>query len=94
MKKAVFKYVPEMGQFGSFELELPLGARFLKVAMQHGLPTLWFEVSQDVPTHVRDFLIVGTGQPLPIPNEGHALNYLETFFDGAYVWHLYEVIKS
>lgn len=81
--KTIYKY-----RFNE-TLELPCGAEFLKVATQSeaGLICLWFLVDVDQPKEHREFRIHGTGH-LVDDNE----RYLDTFFEGPYVWHLFEVL--
>jgi hypothetical protein len=78
----VFKY-----EITDEPLELPYGAMFLKVAMQNGKHTAWFEVNPEFATILRYFKVVGTGHDVP---DGYY--FLETYFEDPFVWHLYERI--
>ncbi len=71
-------------------MNLPAHAKFLRVNMQDGRTACWFEVDLEECRMIetRTFLIVGTGQ---IFSEG--LTYLQTFFEGPFVWHLYEDVN-
>lgn len=80
------------------ELQMPIGARVLGVGpfrqsagdgMYHVNPPLdmWAEVESDAPTELREFLIVGTGNPLPAV--GHYVG-TATGQEGL-IWHVYEV---
>ena len=66
-------------------LDVPKGAEFLHVAMQHGMVTLWARIDPKAKTERRTFYIHGTGQLLS-PYE----KYVGTAFDNAFVWHLFE----
>lgn len=67
-------------------------------------PCIWALVNEEAPTEVRRFRLIGTGQDLPdgiirvrgvpIPN-GYikaplVLDYIGTFQEGPFVWHLWE----
>jgi hypothetical protein len=81
---SIWKY--PVGQNGI--VEVPIGAKIRKVAMQDGTLTLWCEVSTD--TFMREVLQItayGTGNMINYPREQ---KYLDTIFlpDGL-VWHIY-----
>lgn len=87
--KKVFKYdlshiAP--GAFGS--LPLPPDAVFLQAAMQDSSRCAWFLVDPEAPVERRRFHLTGTGWEIPA---SQTLTYLGTFFQGPYVWHLFEV---
>ena len=80
--KTVYKY-----KIGSGELQLPYGAKVLTAAMQGNEICLWAEVDDEaVPEH-RTFYVYGTGHIVPEDS-----CYVATVFDGAFVWHVYEVV--
>ena len=69
-------------------VKLPSCAVPLKFAFQKGKLCLWaevFETSEDLLCEKR-FFIVGTGHP--IIEESSV--YIDTVFDGEFVWHIYE----
>lgn len=65
---------------------MPKNARILKVAMHSDFICFWslFERFTEE-TEVRYFYVIGTNQIIP---EG--ASYLDTVFDGDYVWHIFE----
>ena len=84
--KVVYKYEvsPERGK----SVELPADARIIHVGEQGDILMLWAEHGwPDANTsHVtRHFDVFGTGQPIP-----EDARHLGTFFDGPFVWHVYE----
>lgn len=84
--RRVYKY--HIGIHPNTTLELPLGAKFLKADVQSHEFFLWFEVNLNPITESRTFSVHGTGQDINSPHE----NWLGTFADGPYVWHVYEEI--
>lgn len=80
--RMIYKYV-----VGS--VELPLDAIFLKSALHYGIPTFWYLVDPNNDSHLRNFITVGTGQPIP-----DNYFYIDTYFDDDYVWHIFEVAKN
>lgn len=77
----------------TYSLELPLGAKFLHVdqlARAPHTPSMWFLVDPERELVIREFAILGTGNPVPdyvAPQE-----HLGTFQDLlGLVWHVFEV---
>jgi len=54
-----------------------------------GEPALWAEVNTEAETALRAFIIRGTGQPIP----DDSLDYVGSFNDGSFVWHVWEVVS-
>lgn len=82
--KTIWKFpIPQQTPFC---LEMPRFSRVLAVQMQEETPCIWVEVEPDGLISRRAFHIVGTGRELP--PEAH--QYLGTWQNGVYVWHLYE----
>lgn len=67
-------------------VEMPPQAIRHRFAMQNHVPTIWAEVDTAHGLVPRYFQIFGTGQELPDGAE-----YVGTFEQGPFVWHLYEV---
>jgi len=65
-------------------VQIPEGSGFLKFAEQDGVLTVWMEVDKDRPLRPQEFMVVGTGHPVPSD-----CRHLESCFDGEFVWHLY-----
>lgn len=65
---------------------LPKNGRILKVGMQGDCVCFWVMFNHPEPqVEARYFYVIGNNQVTP---EG--TNYLDTVFDGAYVWHIFE----
>lgn len=69
------------------KINLPRQAHVVRVAMQASNPFLWaiFDEVEFPGTELREFVVVGTGQEIP-----DDLEYVGTYEDGAYIWHLCE----
>ncbi len=70
-------------------LEMPHGAKVLKVECQNNQPCLWALVLPDAPKEERHFRIVGTGHPF----DAEGYRHIDTFqhHDGRLVWHVFEL---
>lgn len=80
----IWKY--EIPREHEFELLLPVGYEFLHVqCMPNGLAYVWARVSSDVERTPVAMALVGTGWEIP----PEAVNYIGTFNQGMYVWHLF-----
>ena len=68
-------------------LAMPTNAEILYVGTQKEVLHIWALVDSDADTEIRHFYVAATGEPVP---DGQ---YLGTVFqyDGAYVWHIFEV---
>lgn len=68
---------------------MPKGAKFLTIQQQGDFyhPCMWFEVDDEQPKEMVEFLMVGTGHPLP----DESYKYLGTgiFKGGELVFHIY-----
>jgi hypothetical protein len=85
--KKVFKY-PLSLVFEETKISLPAQNKLLKVAMRNDEPFVWFEVSLGSDfSGSRTFRIFGTGHEIT-----PGFEHIETFFDGSFVWHLYEKV--
>lgn len=75
-------------------LQIPEGARLLKVDMQNGEACLWAEVRETAPKQNRRIAVYGTGKPMP-DNPG---TYIGTFQMTSnvfpFVWHVYDITPS
>ena len=79
--KTIYKY-------NTGEILLPQGAIVRKAGMQNGMIALWAEVDTDAPDEHRHFVAYGTGWEIAT-DRNHC--YIDTVFDGPFVWHVYEV---
>lgn len=75
----------------TFSLEMPFGAKILKVDIQNEEPVLWALVNTDYETHETVyFRLIGTGHPMP---KDILLKYVDTFQQPPFVWHLFKETK-
>lgn len=78
---------------GKFEVEAPIGAKILHVDVQERAPfqpSMWVQLEDDrKPVLKHTFEIVGTGHQAPERGE-----YVGSWQQHGFVWHLYEVIGS
>lgn len=81
--KTVYKY--PLG-----EVQLPKGAKILTVSHQNGNFVMWAEVDTEQVLEHRTFEVFGTGWEMPTYKE---MAYIGTMFEGAFVWHVYEVLE-
>lgn len=70
-------------------IEAPKGAQILDVQTQYDCPCLWMLVDPLAAKEERHFRIYGTGNPI---REFDERRYIGTFQQGAFVWHLFEVV--
>lgn len=84
--KTIHKFVIPFVDSGEFELEYDITGCIVKIAMQNDVPCMWVEVQPGNPTRKYKFKIHGTGHEV-----GSNELYMDTFFMGMYVWHVYKV---
>lgn len=70
-------------------VDMPKGAIVRKAGTQNGEFFVWAEVDPSQPLEERQFSVYGTGWEL----EDRPLCYIDTVFEGAFVWHVYEVLR-
>jgi hypothetical protein len=69
-------------------LEMPKGAEILAVKVQDSFNVcIWAKVDPEMETETRMFEVIGTGHPFDDTNK----EYIETYLDGPFVWHLFEI---
>jgi hypothetical protein len=89
MAKVIWKYpIPIADNFG---INMPKGARVLKVAIQNNNPVMWALADDSGLYETRSFFLSGTGQPLNGTGQ-----YIDTFLmnDGSLVLHLFEITNT
>ena len=69
-------------------IKMPKGARILTVQMQGENPYIWAIVDQNMTKEDRHFKVYGTGHDL---NMKQNEEYIGTWQEGSFVWHLFEV---
>lgn len=81
--------------FHWFELELPMSARIVKTRFVYtvgSILSIWAIVDTEIKIkEKRRFEVFGTGYDIKNIEE---LNYIDTFFDERYVWHIFERIQK
>lgn len=87
MPAAVWKY--QMPRFAIVSLEVPVGAEFLCVQIQHGEPVAWFRVDPTREKETLEFSWSLTGDPCPDIDDGIYRGSL-LFHDGHIVMHLFQ----
>lgn len=82
--KTIWKY-PLEGF--SAEIKMPAESEVLTLQIQNQNPVMWVEVDDTKPLVTRRFKVIGTGQEVPRNSW-----YVNTFQDGPWVWHVFEVL--
>lgn len=74
---------------GDSSTDMPVNSTVLHFDTQAGVPTIWVETdAYPSQRERRNFVIIGMGMVVP---EGGV--HRGTTLDGAFVWHLYEVLS-
>jgi len=85
--RVIYKY--ELTQ----TIQLPIDSQVLKVGMQNGIMQMWVLVDpNEKQTSQRNFEIIGTGHSFEFDYLTHT--YIDSLFDGPFVWHIWEVNKN
>jgi hypothetical protein len=90
VSKHIWKYKFRIAD--EVHIETTRNSIFLDVQMQDGVPCMWFIVDDEEPKEIRDFVIYGTGHPVPDGEQEIGI-YRGTFMEyhGGLVWHIFEV---
>jgi len=84
--KVIYKY--ELAK----KVTLPIDSQVLKVGMQNGTMQIWVLVdSNEKETYGCSFEIIGTGHNFEFDYLTHT--YIDSLFDGPFVWHVWQVNK-
>ena len=84
--KTIYKFPIEMSE--DFEVEFDHMGVVVKAERIMGVPQMWVQVNTENSERKHRFAVHGTGHPIA-DNE----MYIDTFFDGPYVWHLFKVCQ-
>jgi len=84
MPKRIYKF--EVREDGKTHIQR--GAQILKAEVQGDGIYLWALVDPTRPLEKHYFNIFGTGQELPPDIEEH--RYIDTVFQGPFVWHIFQ----
>lgn len=74
---------------GEGPVEMPVGAEIIKVDMQGANIVVWAIVDPEAPKQKRAIIVLGTGFERQ-NKEMASLKYLDTVFDGSFVWHIFD----
>lgn len=63
-------------------------AKVVLVDTQGGVPTVWIDDERDEAIHTmrRNFMVIGTGHPIP-----DGATHVGSLMQGAFVWHVYQL---
>ena len=85
--KVIYKYPLES------TVLLPKDSLVLKAGMKENTMCIWVLLDPNEKIHSqRNFEIIGTGQPFAHEYLKH--RFVDTLFDGPFVWHIWEVNKD
>lgn len=74
-------------------VSLPKDSVILKTAIQNGEMFIWVLIYPDETEMVdRNFEIIGTGHSFEFDYLTHT--YIDSLFDGPFVWHIWEINKN
>lgn len=76
-----------------FSLDMPRGAQILTMQLQDGVLTIWARVETENETEPRHFVLVGTGNPIPV-EDTRTLVYINTLQIAPFVFHLFEATSN
>lgn len=81
----IYKYPFEISR--NIIIAMPKAARVIRVDKQGSVPCMWAIVNPGNAIEQRQFVIYGTGQKIDSKITQH---YIGTFFDGPFVWHVFQ----
>jgi len=87
MKKVIWKI--ELSEQGIQNIRLPKNYQILTLQKQRDIPCIWVLVDPTEPIMVERFEIYGTGHEIHF-DTGTNREYIGTFQDGSFVWHLFK----
>lgn len=91
--KAIWKYQLFNGSLMQglrCQIDLPLRATVVRIAMQEEVPCVWVLADTELPTELRRFGVFATGEPLE-EVQGYYLGAYEEL-GGKLIWHLFEIL--
>lgn len=86
--RTIWKF--QLPVYGVNRVSMPIDAQIIHVDNQDGKLCVWAEVSFPAPTLEVRLCVVGTGNPLPDPFEGHRWTHVGSAIVDPFVWHVYE----
>jgi hypothetical protein len=81
---------------GQQVVQMPVTARVVHVAAQHGVPTVWALHSEPAASEPRRFFIFGTGHTFDRMIDGHDLEHRGSVLlqSGGLVLHIFEAVPE
>ena len=92
MKQAVYKYEFKAADAVTIPTHKIIKVlKFGKQNIEHGVLTLWALVDTETEPDADEvsIKIFGTGHPIPIYETRLSKTFIETVFDGPFVWHIF-----
>jgi len=87
----IWKYL--LGRRPVCTFDIPAGAQFLGVQMQHDQPTAWALVDPAKPRLEYKIRMYGTGHEIPFCDNDRT--HIGTVIDGEFVWHYFaEIVRG
>ena len=71
---------------------LPRGAEVVAAGVQEDQFFLWALVDPEEPASLRGVYVYATGQSIPEDRLGD--RYIQTIFEGSFVWHVFEEVTA
>jgi hypothetical protein len=87
--KTVHKYPLRLID-GDQEIEMPVLAQILRVAVQYGTPCIWALVDPSYEKLTRRFRVCGTGWPIDIDAIGHVGSFEHMVSSTSLIFHVFE----
>lgn len=95
MRQVFYKYKLKVNISGPQIVQMPKGARIMRVHNQYGEICMWaVHCTNEEEKEDRIFRVYGTGHEIPQSAEGKANSYIGTVFQGHFVWHILEYITD
>lgn len=87
MARTIWKF-PVSAELGA-TIDIPVGAQVLTAQLQSGSLVIWALVEADARSVKRAVHVIGTGWTSPFPDNVDYIDYIATFQDGPFVWHVF-----
>lgn len=93
-KQTIWKF--EIPRFKQFYLKMQIGAEFLTVQLQYGIPVIWALVDPEAEMESVEFIVYGTGMDIHQPGDNLQNKYIGTWQanGGSAVHHLFKIAKA
>jgi len=86
--KTIYKYpiTSSLNPLSVCIIQIPKNHQILSIQVQCDLICVWALVDTSEPLELKEFLIAGTGQPVP----ENGITYLKTIQSSIFIWHIFE----